>query len=89
MSCTGNATLLAPVLHTGSVKICCMCTVFVSLILHIGDIDGAGLVTNSNVIEDDDFQGKPANSTSKKLSDDDGDLEETTDPANANKMKSV
>ena len=67
MSCTGNATLLAPVLHTGSVKICCMCTVFVSLILHIGDIDGAGLVTNSNVIEDDDFQGKPANSTSKEL----------------------
>jgi len=65
------------------------CTVFVSLILHTGDIDGAGLVTNSNVIEDDDFQGKPANSTSKELSDDDGDLEETTDPANANKMKSV
>ena len=88
MSCTGNATLLAPVLHTGSVKICCMCTVFVSLILHIGDIDGAGLVTNSNVIEDDDFQGKPANSgISKELSDDDGDLEETTDPANANKMR--
>jgi len=88
MSCTGNATLLAPVLHTGSVKICCMCTVFVSLILHIGDIDGAGLVTNSNVIEDDDFQGKLANSgTSKELSDDDGDLEETTDPANANKMR--
>ncbi|XP_066358662.1 bZIP transcription factor RISBZ2-like isoform X1 [Miscanthus floridulus] len=53
-----------------------------------GDIDGAGLVTNSNVIEDDDFQGKPANSgTSKELSDDDGDLEETTDPANANKMR--
>ena len=88
MSCTGNATLLAPVLHTGSVKICCMCTVFVSLILHIGDIDGAGLVTNSNVIEDDDFQGKPANSgISKELSDDDGDLEENTDPANTKKMK--
>ncbi|CAD6267111.1 unnamed protein product [Miscanthus lutarioriparius] len=53
-----------------------------------GDIDGAGLVTNSNVIEDDDFQGKPANSgISKELSDDDGDLEETTDPANANKMR--
>ena len=88
MSCTSNATLLAPVLHTGSVKICCMCTVFVSLILHIGDIDGAGLVTNSNVIEDDDFQGKPANSgISKELSDDDGDLEENTDPANTKKMK--
>jgi len=56
---------------------------------HINSVDGAGLVTNSNVIEDDDFQGKPANSTSKELSDDDGDLEETTDPANANKMKSV
>ena len=63
------------------------CTVFVSLILHTGDIDGAGLVTNSNVIEDD-FQGKPANSgISKELSDDDGDLEENTDPANAKKMR--
>ncbi|EES16316.1 light-inducible protein CPRF2 isoform X2 [Sorghum bicolor] len=54
-----------------------------------GDIDGAGLVTNSNVIiEDDDFQGKPTNSgTSKELSDDDGDLEENTDPTNAKKMR--
>ncbi|PWZ56204.1 Light-inducible protein CPRF2 [Zea mays] len=53
-----------------------------------GDIDGASLVTNSNVIEDDDFQGKPTNSgTSKELSDDDGDLEENTDPANAKKMR--
>ncbi|XP_066356105.1 light-inducible protein CPRF2-like isoform X2 [Miscanthus floridulus] len=52
-----------------------------------GDIDGAGVVTNSNVIEDD-FQGKPANSgISKELSDDDGDLEENTDPANAKKMR--
>jgi len=61
----------------------------VSLILHTGDIDGAGLVTNSNVIiEDDDFQGKPTNSgTSKELSDDDGDLEENTDPTNAKKMR--
>lgn len=65
------------------------CTFLVSLILHTGDIDGAGLVTNSNVIiEDDDFQGKPTNSgTSKELSDDDGDLEENTDPTNAKKMR--
>lgn len=64
------------------------CTVLVSSILHTGDIDGASLVTNSNVIEDDDFQGKPTNSgTSKELSDDDGDLEENTDPANAKKMR--
>ncbi|ONM01879.1 Basic leucine zipper 25 [Zea mays] len=56
--------------------------------LYMGDIDGASLVTNSNVIEDDDFQGKPTNSgTSKELSDDDGDLEENTDPANAKKMR--
>ena len=49
----------------------------------------AQLQTLMSQIEDDHFQGKPANSTSKELSDDDGDLEETTDPANANKMKSV
>ncbi|CAL4905341.1 unnamed protein product [Urochloa decumbens] len=52
------------------------------------DGDGADLVTNSNIIDQDDFQGKPANSgTSKEQSDDDGDLEENTDHANTKKMR--
>ncbi|CAN6338859.1 unnamed protein product [Urochloa humidicola] len=52
------------------------------------DGDGADLVTNSNIIDQDDFRGKPANSgTSKEQSDDDGDLEENTDPANTKKMR--
>ncbi|KAJ1266236.1 hypothetical protein BS78_08G136000 [Paspalum vaginatum] len=53
-----------------------------------GDVDAEILVTNSNAIEHDDFQGKPTNSgTSKELSDNDGDLEENTDPTNAKKMR--
>ncbi|XP_034585526.1 light-inducible protein CPRF2 isoform X1 [Setaria viridis] len=52
------------------------------------DGDGADLVTNSNIIDYDDFRGKPANSgTSKEQSDDDGDLEENTDPTNTKKMR--
>ncbi|CAL4891166.1 unnamed protein product [Urochloa decumbens] len=52
------------------------------------DGDGADLVTNSNIIDQDDFLGKPANSgTSKEQSDDDGDLEENTDHANTKKMR--
>ncbi|CAL4898013.1 unnamed protein product [Urochloa decumbens] len=52
------------------------------------DGDGADLVTNSNIIDQDDFRGKPANSgTSKEQSDDDGDLEENTDHANTKKMR--
>jgi predicted RNase H-like nuclease (RuvC/YqgF family) len=46
------------------------------------------LVTNSNIIDHEDFRGNPANSgTSKEQSDDDGDLEENTDPANTKKMR--
>ncbi|WVZ91148.1 hypothetical protein U9M48_037353 [Paspalum notatum var. saurae] len=53
-----------------------------------GDVDAAILVTNSNVLDHDDFQGKPTYSgTSKELSDNDGDLEENTDPTNAKKMR--
>ncbi|XP_062202588.1 light-inducible protein CPRF2-like isoform X1 [Phragmites australis] len=53
-----------------------------------GDGDGASLITNSNVIDNADFQGKPANSgTSREQSDDDGNLEENSDPANAKKMR--
>ncbi|CAL5092548.1 unnamed protein product [Urochloa decumbens] len=52
------------------------------------DGDGVDLVTNSNIIDQDDFLGKPANSgTSKEQSDDDGDLEENTDHANTKKMR--
>ncbi|KAK3140162.1 hypothetical protein QOZ80_5AG0396910 [Eleusine coracana subsp. coracana] len=53
-----------------------------------GDGDKASLFTNSHVIDNADSQGKPANTdTSKEQSDDDGDFEETTDPANAKKMR--
>ncbi|PAN21796.1 hypothetical protein PAHAL_3G488800 [Panicum hallii] len=52
------------------------------------DGDGATIVTNSNIIDHEDFRGNPANSgTSKEQSDDDGDLEENTDPANTKKMR--
>lgn len=64
------------------------CTVLVSLSIHIDNGDGADLVTNSNIIDHDDFRGKPANSgTSKEQSDDDGDLEENTVPTNTKKMR--
>nr|ABA99797.2 bZIP transcription factor family protein, expressed [Oryza sativa Japonica Group] len=49
---------------------------------------GSTRVTNSNAIHEDDDQGKPANSgTSKEQSDDDGDLEEDTDPVNAKRTR--
>uniref|UniRef100_A0A0D9Y169 BZIP domain-containing protein n=1 Tax=Leersia perrieri TaxID=77586 RepID=A0A0D9Y169_9ORYZ len=49
---------------------------------------GSTGVTNSNGIHNDDDQGKPANSgTSKELSEDDGDLEENIDPANAKRTR--
>ncbi|XP_006664716.1 light-inducible protein CPRF2-like [Oryza brachyantha] len=49
---------------------------------------GSTIATNSNAIHDNDDQGKPANSaTSKEHSDDDGDLEENTNPANAKRTK--
>jgi len=52
------------------------------------DGDGATLVINSNIIDHEDFRGNPANNgTSKEQSDDDGDLEENTDPANTKKMR--
>ncbi|PUZ67809.1 hypothetical protein GQ55_3G463800 [Panicum hallii var. hallii] len=64
------------------------CHVLLSLIPHADDGDGATLVTNSNIIDHEDFRGNPANSgTSKEQSDDDGDLEENTDPANTKKMR--
>ncbi|KAL6847073.1 hypothetical protein ACP4OV_022926 [Aristida adscensionis] len=54
----------------------------------MSDGDGASLVANSNVTDNTDFQGKPANSgTSKELSEDDGDLDENTNPANAKRMR--
>ncbi|KAF0889335.1 hypothetical protein E2562_023638 [Oryza meyeriana var. granulata] len=50
---------------------------------------GSTGVTNSNAIHDDDDKSKTANSgTSKEHSDDDGDLEENTDPANAKRTRS-
>lgn len=61
-------------------------TLLVSLLLYIGD--GPIRVTNSNAIDDTVVQGKPANSgTSKEQSDDDGDLEENTDPTNTKRMR--
>ncbi|RLM98598.1 light-inducible protein CPRF2-like isoform X2 [Panicum miliaceum] len=57
-------------------------------LLTYDDGDGATLVTNSNIIDHEDFRGNPANSgTSKEQSDDDGNLEENTDPANTKKMR--
>jgi hypothetical protein len=59
-----------------------------SLILYTGDGDKASLFSNSHVIDNADSQVNPANSgTSKEQSDDDGDFEETADPANAKKMR--
>ena len=64
------------------------CHLLLSLIPHTDDGDGATLVINSNIIDHEDFRGNPANSgTSKEQSDDDGDLEENTDPANTKKMR--
>ncbi|KAG8049183.1 hypothetical protein GUJ93_ZPchr0009g666 [Zizania palustris] len=49
---------------------------------------GPTRITNSGVIYDDDDQCKPDNSgTSKEHSDDDGDIEENADPANAKRMR--
>jgi len=64
------------------------CHLLLSLIPHTDDGDGATLVINSNIIDHEDFRGNPANNgTSKEQSDDDGDLEENTDPANTKKMR--
>ena len=64
------------------------CHVLLSLFRYTDAGDGGTLVTNSNIIDHEDFRGNPANSgTSKEQSDDDGDLEENTDPANTKKMR--
>ncbi|TVT96934.1 hypothetical protein EJB05_57855 [Eragrostis curvula] len=53
-----------------------------------GDGDRGSIFINSHVIDNANCQGKPANSdTSKEQSDDDGDLEESTDPINAKKKR--
>ncbi|KAF8692200.1 hypothetical protein HU200_039803 [Digitaria exilis] len=53
-----------------------------------GIYDLSQLHTSTGDGDHDDFRGKPANSgTSKEQSDDDGDLEENTVPANTKKMR--
>ncbi|KAL6623479.1 hypothetical protein ACP70R_033358 [Stipagrostis hirtigluma subsp. patula] len=59
-----------------------------AVVKSMSDGDEASLVTNSDVIDNADFQGKPdISGTSKELSDDDGDLEENIAPANAKRMR--